>query len=46
MLKIKELLNFERGRVIDLYEAGYSEQAISEKIGYGKTTIQYYNKIP
>jgi len=39
MVKTKELTNSERGRVIGLYEAGYTERAISEKTGYGKTTI-------
>src|SRR5437764_6127149 len=39
MVKTKELSNSERGRVIGLFEAGYSERAISEKTGYGKTTI-------
>ena len=43
MVKTKELSNSERGRVIGLYEAGYSERAISKKTGYGKTTV--YNII-
>ena len=39
MVKTKELTNFECGKVIGYYEAGDTERAISEKTGYGKTTI-------
>jgi transposase len=39
MVKKKELTDFERGKIIGYYEAGDSERAISEKTGYGKTTI-------
>ncbi|EXX68623.1 uncharacterized protein OCT59_018201 [Rhizophagus irregularis] len=39
MVKIKELTDFEREKVIGYYEAGDTEKAISEKTGYGKTTI-------
>ncbi|GBC31699.2 IS630 family transposase [Rhizophagus irregularis DAOM 181602=DAOM 197198] len=39
MVKTRELSDFERGRVIGFYEAGDSERTISEKTGYGKTTI-------
>src|SRR6266540_3806937 len=39
MVKTRELTDFERGKVIGLYKAGESERAISEKTGYGKTTI-------
>jgi len=39
MVKIKELTDFERGKIIGLYEAGDSERAISEKTGFGKTTV-------
>ena len=48
MVKKKELSDFECGKVIALYEDGNSERAISQKTGYGKTTIHYiiakYNK--
>ncbi len=39
MVKTRELTDFERGKVIGLYKADESERAISEKTGYGKTTI-------
>ncbi|PKY35410.1 hypothetical protein RhiirB3_375461 [Rhizophagus irregularis] len=39
MVKKRELTDFERGKVIGFYEAGDSERAISNKTGYGKTTI-------
>ena len=39
MVKTRELTDFERGKVIGLYKASESERAISEKTGYGKTTI-------
>src|SRR4051812_10920241 len=39
MAKKKELTIFERGKIIGLYETGYSERAISEKTGHSKTTI-------
>ncbi|PKC08420.1 hypothetical protein RhiirA5_416918 [Rhizophagus irregularis] len=39
MVKIKELTDFEREKVIGYYEASDTEKAISEKTGYGKTTI-------
>jgi transposase len=49
MVKTRELTNFERGKVIGFYEAGDSERTISNKTGYGKTTIHNiiskYNKI-
>ncbi|CAB4494822.1 hypothetical protein RhiirA1_469087 [Rhizophagus irregularis] len=39
MVKTKELTDFECGKVINYYEAGDTERAISEKTGYEKTTI-------
>lgn len=39
MVKKKELIDFERGKIIGFYEAGDSERDISEKTGYGNTTI-------
>ena len=39
MVKTKELTDFERGKIISFYEAGDSERAISNKTGYGKTTV-------
>ncbi|PKK56329.1 hypothetical protein RhiirC2_800254 [Rhizophagus irregularis] len=39
MVKIKELTDFKREKVISYYETGDTEKAISEKTGYGKTTI-------
>ncbi len=48
MVKTRELTDFEHGKVIGLYKASESERAISEKTGYGKTTIHNiiskYNK--
>lgn len=39
MVKKKELTDFERGKIIGFYFAGDSERTISNKTGYGKTTI-------
>ncbi|GBB92438.1 hypothetical protein RclHR1_20010003 [Rhizophagus clarus] len=39
MVKTRELIDFEREKVIGFYEAGDSKRAISSKTGYGKTTI-------
>lgn len=39
MVKNRELSDFERGKVIALYEDGCSERAISQKTGFGKTTV-------
>ena len=39
MVKKKKLSDFECGKVIGFYEAGDSERIISQKMGYGKTTI-------
>ena len=39
MVKTKELTDFERGKVIGFHEAGDSKRDISNKTGYGKTTI-------
>ena len=48
MVKKRELSNFERAKIITLYEDNYLKRAISQKTGFGKTTIHNiiskYNK--
>lgn len=39
MVKKKELTDFDRGKIIGFHEAGDSERMISNKTGFGKTTI-------
>src|SRR5438046_479148 len=39
MVKTKELTDFEHGKVIGFHEAEDSKRDISNKTGYGKTTI-------
>uniref|UniRef100_A0A096MF74 Transposase IS30-like HTH domain-containing protein n=1 Tax=Poecilia formosa TaxID=48698 RepID=A0A096MF74_POEFO len=46
MAKAKELTDFERGRIVELYKQGLSQRAIAAEVGRSKTVILHFLNDP